>query len=100
MNHLIDIWKKANLRKKASIIAGLISAIAFTYVGLSEIWNLPFSDEIFRTGKVIVSFISLLLASFTASNLSHEVHLDNFINEESSVGGTSENESDERYGEK
>lgn len=100
MNHLLEIWKKANLRKKASIVAGLISAFAFTYVGLSEIWDLPFSDEIFRTGKVIVSFISLLLASFTASNLSQEIHIENFVNEEMSVGATLENESDERYGQK
>lgn len=64
--------KGFNAKRIASIIAGLLSALGLLYVGLAQIWHLPYADDIQQTIGVLVSFISAVLAVFTGQSIASD----------------------------
>lgn len=57
------------LSRIASIVAGVLSAFGLAYVGIAQVWHLPYGDEINQTIGIVVQFISAVLAAWTGKKI-------------------------------
>ena len=61
-----------NVKYWFSVTAGLISTLTLGYSLLTPIWDLSHSDEILKTGGVVVLILSMILSVFTGQKISRD----------------------------
>lgn len=74
--------KEFTITRVASIAAGVLSALGLAYVGLSQIWNLPFGDQVNQTIGVLVQFISAVLAVYTGKKINDAKNVNKALSDE------------------
>lgn len=74
--------KEFTITRIASIAAGVLSALGLAYVGLSQIWNLPFGDQVNQTTGVVVQFISTVLAVYTGKKINDAKNVNKALSDE------------------
>jgi hypothetical protein len=58
-----------NIKRIASVITGSLGALGIAYLGLSQVWALPYGGEVEQTAGIIVSCVSAVLAVITGSTV-------------------------------
>lgn len=71
-NNQYDFWNK---------FQRWLPAVAVLYVALSQIWGLPFGDEINKTIMAICAFLASVLEVSTASYLKEKKAKDDIVDE-------------------
>lgn len=59
-------------KRVTSIITGALGALGVAYLGLSQIWALPYGPEIQETTGIIVSCLSAILAVATGTSVASD----------------------------
>lgn len=57
---------KINIKQYASMATTVITALGVLYTALSQIWGLPFGEEVTNTTLALAAFIAAILGINTA----------------------------------
>jgi hypothetical protein len=68
MNNLI---KKANWKEIASMTTVVLTALGALYLGLAQVWGLPFGQEVTQTIGFVVVAISTILGTKTVAKVNN-----------------------------
>jgi hypothetical protein len=64
-------------KRIVSIITGSLSALGLAYLGLAQIWGLPFANEVNESVAIVVQLLSTVLAVVTVTSVIAENGEDN-----------------------